>query len=290
MPLGTPPLVTRFSDSHAAAFFHCTARHEQPAPRTVCPGRTKSTFVYITPRLHKAFYQFVSPPVAHNPTPFLSHSTPSSRRPTLARAEKHTGERAFTCHCSKQFSRLDNLRQHAQTVHADKAAMNEARMRELTSLHASMTGGAPDTSSGTTTSSAASATGAKSKKGSDGGSPDSEDAPARAPTETKAATKRPGAKRARASASVVKREASPSPTFSPTTGMIGPQRQRPGTSTGYEGAVSVSGRDVNGRDEEMDVDGEVRFLSLPASCRLVLTISLVARAAKRHRQGRAVAP
>ncbi|KAJ6487212.1 hypothetical protein C8R47DRAFT_1072280 [Mycena vitilis] len=56
-----------------------------------------------------------------------------SRSEHLARRIwKHTGERPFTCRCSKQFSRLDNLRQHAQTVHADKAAQNEAMMRELT--------------------------------------------------------------------------------------------------------------------------------------------------------------
>ncbi|KIM76469.1 hypothetical protein PILCRDRAFT_797354 [Piloderma croceum F 1598] len=52
--------------------------------------------------------------------------------------EKHTGERPFTCHCGKQFSRLDNLRQHAQTVHADKQEQNEQMMRDLTSLHATM--------------------------------------------------------------------------------------------------------------------------------------------------------
>ena len=33
---------------------------------------------------------------------------------------KHTGERPFTCHCGRAFSRLDNLRQHSQTVHADE--------------------------------------------------------------------------------------------------------------------------------------------------------------------------
>lgn len=38
--------------------------------------------------------------------------------PCLCR--KHTGERPFQCHCSRRFSRLDNLRQHAQTVHVNE--------------------------------------------------------------------------------------------------------------------------------------------------------------------------
>jgi hypothetical protein len=33
---------------------------------------------------------------------------------------KHTGERPFQCHCARRFSRLDNLRQHAQTVHQNE--------------------------------------------------------------------------------------------------------------------------------------------------------------------------
>ena len=36
------------------------------------------------------------------------------------RCRKHTGERPFQCHCLRRFSRLDNLRQHAQTVHMNE--------------------------------------------------------------------------------------------------------------------------------------------------------------------------
>ena len=39
---------------------------------------------------------------------------------SLTFGRKHTGERPFQCHCSRRFSRLDNLRQHAQTVHINE--------------------------------------------------------------------------------------------------------------------------------------------------------------------------
>ncbi|KAJ7758931.1 hypothetical protein DFH07DRAFT_741377 [Mycena maculata] len=74
--------------------------------------------------------------------------------------QKYTGERPFT---GRQLSRLDNLRQHANMVHADALERNEAMMC-VTTLHATITGRSvpEDSTTNSSTSLARNGTGKKS--------------------------------------------------------------------------------------------------------------------------------
>ena len=45
--------------------------------------------------------------------------------------ERAIGEKPFACRCGKGFTRLDNLRQHASTIHADEPEANEELFTRL---------------------------------------------------------------------------------------------------------------------------------------------------------------
>lgn len=48
---------------------------------------------------------------------------------------KHTGERPFSCHCGRAFSRLDNLRQHVSSCHAEEFVANQRTLASLGEIH-----------------------------------------------------------------------------------------------------------------------------------------------------------
>lgn len=60
------------------------------------------------------------------------HGSRTDGRPP---GSKHTGERPFKCHCGREFSRLDNVRQHAMTVHGNMMERNQDTLNALVDLH-----------------------------------------------------------------------------------------------------------------------------------------------------------
>ncbi|KAK4048784.1 Up in starvation [Microbotryomycetes sp. JL201] len=51
---------------------------------------------------------------------------------------KHTGDKPFECHCGKTFSRLDNLRQHANKRHRDQPEANASVLAASIAVHSKM--------------------------------------------------------------------------------------------------------------------------------------------------------
>jgi hypothetical protein len=82
--------------------------------------RSRSDFIAPITRLATSASPEASTwPATSGETPRLvCHPKPVTNCSPCSR--KHTGERPFQCHCSRRFSRLDNLRQHAQTVHVNE--------------------------------------------------------------------------------------------------------------------------------------------------------------------------
>ncbi|KAH9921892.1 uncharacterized protein B0H18DRAFT_1121188 [Fomitopsis serialis] len=122
-----PPVVRRANSPvlklNVALGFHGLDVRPSYSPSSSSPyvRRTRTPnppFIPAHDRSSLGYY----PRTSYSPYPTLQD--PDSR--TLltlhhVHPRNHTGERLFTCHCGEQFSRFDNLRQHAQTVHPPQA-------------------------------------------------------------------------------------------------------------------------------------------------------------------------
>ncbi|KAL7409903.1 hypothetical protein BDY24DRAFT_344629, partial [Mrakia frigida] len=120
---------------------HDRLHHQPPPPtpvletyRLVAPDYTpsgaasKSTRI-STPKIQKSF-QCVG---------YGLCAMTFMRSEHLARhVRKHTGEKPFVCHCTRSFSRIDNLRQHCAAIHPDSLARNEQTIKALLPVHATL--------------------------------------------------------------------------------------------------------------------------------------------------------
>ena len=59
----------------------------------------------------------------------------------LSPTSAHTGAKPFACHCSKTFSRLDNLRSHCVKAHPLNKALNESTITTLRQQHTALASG-----------------------------------------------------------------------------------------------------------------------------------------------------